>query len=1016
FGDGNTSTAQNPTHSYSTPGTYTVSLTVTNVLACSDTESRTNVITVRNGPDAEFVMSDTINCAPLAIDFTDLSVAGDAPIVVWNWEFGDGIQSLAQNTTHIYNTPGTYTVRLTTIDANGCFNQDSTTVQALEIPVADFVSADTLGCAPQTVSFTNLSTSAYTITYYKWLFGDGDSAELVANPVHAYNTDGIYTVSLIIVDQNGCSDTITKPNYIRLSHPIADFAFSSNQVCPGIPVGVSFTDTSVPDTTLVSWNWDFGDGTTSTQQNPNHSYATPGVYTVRLIVTNILGCSDTISVPNTVNVLTPPTSVFTPSDNDGCMPLAVTFSESSTDGDAAIVSWSWDFGDGNSSLVQNPTYTFPTPGVYGVQLLVTDANGCQDSVSQNITVYDLPSADFVSADTLGCAPQTVNFTDLSSGTPGIVNWFWDFGDGTFATVQNPGHTYAANGQYDVSLVVINAQGCRDTLLRPAYIRLNQPVADFTASSTTICPGAQVSFTDTSIPDTTLVSWLWDFGDGTSSTLQNPSHLYTSSGNYDIRLTVTNVLGCSQTELKTAFIEVQEAPLAQFTVPDVDDCAPFAVSFSNTSIAGSNPIVAWEWNFGTGAGSALENPSYTFLNPGNYDVQLVATNSLACTDTFTLAVEALQLPDANFRASDSVGCAPISITFFDLSTGPAVLTAWEWSFGDGNTSTSPVPVNTYLNNGLYDVSLKVTDINGCEDSLTKAQYIKLRQPDADFTADQTQVCPGVNIQFTDKSVPDTTLLSWSWDFGDGNTSATQNPVHSYSAPGTYTVSLTITNILNCGDAEVKTAFIEVLPPPTPQFTASDTVGCTPLGVSFTDNSFGNPSPIVAWDWNFGNGQTSTAQNPATVFNTPAIYPVALTVTDNNGCTATRVENIRSLVLPQADFRASDTTGCEGVINFFDLSSGPQAITSWKWYFGDGDSALVQNPSHNYQSTGLYTVTLIITDAFGCGDTIERPDYINLTRPIADFTQSETVACPGEEIEFLDASIPDHPIIDWSWDFG
>ncbi len=1270
FGDGSTSTAQHPSHSYAGAGTYTVTLTVTNILGCTDTESKVNVISVRVPPAPAFAMSDSANCTPLTIAFTDVTVPGDGALVGWNWSFGNGDSSLAQHPAYTWNVPGLYTVNLTTTDANGCVANTSKVVRARQIPVANFFSPDTLGCSPRTVRFTNTSTSSASLNYWKWYFGDGDSAVMVSNPVHVYDTDGEYDVTLIVGDIFGCRDTFTRNEYIRLSHPVAGFTVDQSLVCPGIPVGVTFTDTSIPDTTITTWRWNFGDGTISNLQNPSHSYASAGMYSIQLIVTNILGCRDTLTTANSITVLAPPVASFTVSDPADCIPHAVTFTDGSSPGASPLVAWNWNFGNGATSLVQNPTYTYTASGAYTVSLTTTDANGCATTTSQSVTAYQLPVANFTASDTVGCAPRAITFSDLSTGTaainawlwnfgdgntstlrnpthtfvadgvytvtltvtdlngcthtlvkpsyirlthpdarmtasltelcPGtqvsfrdasipdfpIVSWQWDFGDGgvssaqhpfyvyhqpgTYAvtltvtntlgcsdvvvfatpirvytpptagtlprdsahcvplmvqfqdnstpgtfpmsawswnfdngntstlanppsqtypvagnydvtlvvtdvfgcrdtadanltvntlptadffanqtmgcppalvrftdissgsalpvawnwsfgdgatsTLRSPQHTYTSNGAYQVSLTVTDANGCQQTLTRPQYIRMRNPEAEFSMSATTICPGAMVSFSDMTLADTTLASWSWSFGDGTGSLVQNPSHTYASAGSYTVRLIVTNVLGCVDTMIKTNVITVNTRPDAAFTVPVAEGCAPFFVPFTNTTTINSQPVVSWSWDFGNGVTSALVQRNLTYPVPGNYTVTLVATDALGCTDTATRTIRVFANPVADFVASDSFGCSPATITFFDQTQSSAALNFWSWTFGDGNTSSSPVPVTTYLNDGVYDVSLIVGDVNGCRDTLSKPQYIELTHPVADFDVSDQEICPNTLIQFFDNSLPDTTLMSWSWNFGDGTSSNLPNPTKTYGTPGLYTVSLTVTNILNCSHTATKTAYVRVLTPPTADFLVSDSIGCNPLTVAFQDQSAGNPDPVVSWSWTFGNGDSSILRNPSVVYKFPGTYVATLRVVDNKGCFATHSQNMRSVVPPAANFFSSDTVGCAEQTAFFDLSTSAGNLVSWQWSFGDGATSTVQNPIHSYQNTGSYTVSLIVTDQYGCSDSLTKVNYINLTRPRASFFQDNDEVCPGTFVQFRDASVPDFPIVNWQWDFG
>ena len=205
-------------------------------------------------------------------------------------------------------------------------------------------------------------------------------------------------------------------------------------------------------------------------------------------------------------------------------------------------------------MVQEPSYSYLVPGNYTIELTVIDANGCRDSISKEVVAASAPVADFGSPDTVGCAPQQVRFEDQSSGAYQLVSWEWNFGDGNTSVQRNPVHTYTQDGNYTVSLIVTDLNGCSDTLIRQDYIRLSHPQAEFVADQLAGCENTLVNFTDTSIGDTTLVRWRWDFGNGVQSVLQNPSHVYRSFGQFDVKLVVTNVLGCSDSVTHVREIE------------------------------------------------------------------------------------------------------------------------------------------------------------------------------------------------------------------------------------------------------------------------------------------------------------------------------------------------------------------------------------------------------------------------------------------------------------------------------
>ncbi|GAB4406115.1 MAG: hypothetical protein OHK0039_07600 [Bacteroidia bacterium] len=1015
FGDGFSSTLQHPTHTYTQPGYYDVRLIVTNSNGCRDTLSMPQAVHVYALPTAQFAPDQSADCAPFTVQFNDQSVANEpgAVISAWQWTFGDGGSSLLQHPQHSYPVVGSYVVQLTVSDDHGCTATTSQTVQSLAGPTAAFSASPRTGCAPQPVQFTDLSTGPYAVTAWRWYFGDGDSSSL-RHPLHVYQSDGQYDVRLVVFDANGCSDTLLRTQYIRLSHPVANFGVSVTDLCPGDMV--SFSDLSIPDTTLLSWQWTFGDGGTSTLQHPVHTYTSDGSYTVTLVVTNARGCTDTIQRTQLIDVATAPIAGFYPSDTIDCTPFSLSLVNTSAPTTWPITNYAWTFGNGQSSALPNPAVTYATPGTYTITLVATDQNGCTDTARFDVIATVLPTPRFAGIDSLGCAPQTVNFLNQSTGPYPFADYLWTFGDGATSTAQFPVHTYAADGLYTVSLRVTDVNGCSSTLTKPQYIRLSHPQADFTYSQNQICPGTQVQFADASLADTTLVAWLWDFGDGQTSTQQHPSHMYTTAGQYTVSLTVSNLHGCSDTETRTALIEVIAGPEAQFVPSTTAGCIPLVVSFQNTTVVHDAQVADWAWTFGNGQTATIAQPGTSYTTPGVYQVRLVATDAFGCRDTATASITAYGLPTAVFTASDSAGCAPIDITFYSQSSGPATLTSWAWTFGDGGTATSPVPVHQYLNDGVYTVGLIVGDQNGCRDTLVKPQYIRLSHPTADFTVNDDEICPGTTVQFGDLSVGDTTLMSWLWNFGDGTTSNLQNPSHAYQQPGLYPVSLTVTNLLGCAHTEVKTAYIEVLTPPTPAFAVSTPEGCHPLLVAFTDQSVGNPSPIASWSWTFGNGQTALVKNPTAFYAHAGTYPVNLTVVDFAGCSNDTTINISVYNRPQANFVASDTAGCAEFITFFDLSTGDYTVNAWLWDFGDGNTSNLQNPVHSYTSTGVYTVSLIVWDENGCGDTLVKPQYIQLSRPLAAFGQDLDVVCPGSPLQFVDISTPDFPLVAWYWTFG
>jgi PKD repeat protein len=331
--------------------------------------------------------------------------------------------------------------------------------------------------------------------------------------------------------------------------PVASFSATPTSGVP--PLTIQFTDTSMGSPT--SWSWSFGDGGTSTSENPSYTYTSDGTYTVILTVSNSAG-SDTVTEAGSITVGSAPVTSFTATPTSGTSPLTVQFIDGST---GSPTSWSWDFGDGGSSTDEDPSHTYTADGNYTVSLTASNAVGSDTATEDNyITVGSAPVASFTATPTSGMAPLTVQFTDTSSGSP--TSWSWDFGDGGSSTVQNPAYTYTSPGTYSVNLTVTGPGGSNTTTeessisvtaapstlaLTPLPVVTPQesvPVASFIDEPIFGTAPLLVQFTDLSSGSPT--SWRWDFGDGESSTEQNPQHTYTSPGTYIVSLTATNAAG------------------------------------------------------------------------------------------------------------------------------------------------------------------------------------------------------------------------------------------------------------------------------------------------------------------------------------------------------------------------------------------------------------------------------------------------------------------------------------------
>ena len=420
-----------------------------------------------------------------------------------------------------------------------------------------------------------------------------------------------------------------------------------------------------------------------------------------------------------------PTADFTVSAAAGAAPFVAIFTDASTAGTEPISRWLWDFGDGSTSEDQNPIHTYVNEGDYDVSLTVFTEVGSSVIRKEGFieaVAPGMPIAAFTAMPTTGIRPLTVQFADSSSsGTSPITAWQWNFGDGSTSNTQSPSHTYTSAGTYTVSLTVTTAVGSNTHTADNLITVQDQqaPDAYFTAGPTTGEGSLQVYFVDRSTAGTSpITSWEWNFGDGSSSTDSSPSHTYASEGTYTVSLTVTSAHGSDTHEAANLIVvsAVTEAPIALFTASPTAGKAPLQVSFSDQSAAGTSSITSWQWNFGDGSTSTEPNPMHTYSSEGTYTVSLTVTTADG-TDTRTMTNlisvgEGVEPPIATFTATPTSGDAPLAVNFTDQSApGTSAITSWQWTFGDGSTSTEKNPAHTYTSEGMYTVSLTVTTADG-----------------------------------------------------------------------------------------------------------------------------------------------------------------------------------------------------------------------------------------------------------------------------------------------------------------
>ncbi|MCX6292204.1 MAG: PKD domain-containing protein [Bacteroidetes bacterium] len=951
--------------------------------------------------NANFTAGPVSGCSPLTVTFTDHSTGSPTS---WNWNFGNTNTSSLQNPSAAYTVPGTYTVTLTV--SNGTSSDVQTRTNYITVfanPVASFNLNPNPACIGNPVTFTSTSTNGSgAINHWRWTFGDGVLMDSTfSTTTHPYTFSQTFPVSLVVTDVNGCSSSDTGSVVIN-NGPLADFTGFPLSSCTA-PLTVTFTNSSTGNPS--GYFWHFGDGATSTLTAPSHTYANTGVYTVTLDAISP-GCTNSkirnnyIVIQNTVANFTGDTAICaggTAHFTDASLPLSTIRN--------------WNFGDGQTSGVQNPSHIYSTPGTYNVTLIAT-ANNCTDTIVKTIHVRQNPSVSFTASDSVGCSmPFAVTFSDHT--TNGGSAWLWNFGDGSTSNLQNPSHAYNANGTFSVTLTVLNSFGCSGTHTHLSYIHLSTPIAAFTSTPDSGCVPLTVSFTSTSTANQPIASYNWNFGNGTATvTTPTTTQVYPAPGIYTVSLVIVTQNGCRDSITKNNLVRTGTKPVADFSWNRDSVCYGNSVTFTDLSSA---PVDAWVWTFGDGGGAVTQNPVYYYQDTGLYNVQLIVYN-YGCSDTMVYINIIRVLPPYPLFTVKLNCTNPYYVEFTDASKGADSII---WDFGDGtfDTLNHHTPTHVYATRGVKVVTLIAYNYTtGCSYAYTLAFTIS--DPIARFHQQPVFGCYPLTVAFADSSQD---ALFVMWDFGDPasgglNTSSSINPSHTYNLPGYYTVRLQIFDLYSCGDTLIKTNIIHAVGP-LPGFSVNNTTGCSPLTVTFTDTSVANGAPINQYHWTFGDGTFSTSSSPVTthVYSLPGNDTITLTVTDTNGCvkSITRPGYILP-TFPFPSFSAPNYACPNQSIVFNASATATVSGSTYDWSFGDGNTFSSTNnfATHAYASGNTYIVSLTVTDPNGCDSTVH--DTIHVIVPVANFNTYAVDSCGYTTVAFTDISTGQ--VNSWFWNLG
>lgn len=991
FGDGATSTVQNPSHTYTVAGTFNVYLKVTNTSGCSQTVFKQQYIHAGSGATADFIANVPSSCTmPVTVSFSNRSQA-DASSTYF-WDFGDGNTSSAINPSHSYTQSKNYVVKLTVKSPDGCTSTKQQTIGFSSQNVV--INGPDVACAGAPASFT-ISSNQPPLSQ-RWDMGDGQGYTTPA-VTHTYLTPTVFVITLTTEFPGGCISVVNKQVKVT-GGPSVDFTADTTKACRP-PFAVNFTATG----TASTFQWDFGDGSNGTQKNTSHTYQSAGTFTVQLTAVDSIGCSTRVQKPNFVAIQPPTVAISNLPVLNGCTPYSFLPVANVTAIDG-VASYFWDFGDGTTSTLEHAGHTYRVPGLYTVKLRIQTKGGCIDSAVYNnaVKINQGDSINLTATPLSNCIDRPIHFEMFSGTTPSSLVWF--FGDMDSSTMASPDHSYKSAGLYDITLVV-RYGNCESRLTKDKYVEITPPEAKFSAVRD--CNNKlMIHFKNESLGTGTLN---WNFGDGGTSNAENPDHTYTTDGTYTVSLTIDNG-SCSHTltkqvEVSSSDINLSVAPAflcknAQFTLKAI---VPNTVDASG-----------YQWVIGTQTlNTNVDTAVWSVSKTGSFDVTLTLTSKSGCVETVTKP-SALTVygPTAKFGVDKSGGCINTTINFQDSSAtdGTHPITQWEWDFGDTVRGSGAATSHTFTKAGYYSIVHKVVDNFGCADSIYMPAYIRITSGKAMFFSNDSFSCRGKTVAFTDTSHG--TISFWDWDFGDGQTSSgIQHPVHTYADSGVYTVKLRIIENSGCADSITKTNYVTIRDPKA-AFVVSDTFSsCPPLTARFTDKSYW----AAKWKWDFADGGGSSVANPVNLYNIPNTYRVKLVITSPGGCTDSAFTQIRILG-PYGQFKYTPLSGCTPLnVNY---TVGNTDAVKFLWDYSDGvvDSGRVSTSAHTYLSGGRFVPKVILTDSEGCSVPIVGTDTIYIEKVRLDFNADSTAFCDTATVHFTNTSIQDAPSASYEWSFG
>lgn len=998
FGNGETSTDRDPASvTYTNEGTYIVTLEVTETGGCTVTSSRT--VNIGN-PVAVPDLPDTVCINSFILGLGNNSVGASSYI----WQFDGGPTYTSTNPNHTFNVAGDQQITLTANSSQGC-SDDSVVVVHVEDPSVDFVRTPTYLCQePYCFAFDG-QTSQTNVAEWTWDFGDGLGVEgksedttycyHVNDTVYYVHNPYYFQASVEIETTNGCK---AEMSYIDTIIPVsAFFVPDSSMGCA--PLTVTFSDSTRSRESIVSWSYDFGDGGSSTDQNPTHTFTAAGEYEVVVTVENSLGCRDT-SFPVTILVGEPIPLSFSVSDNTVCVGETVTFNDTSGNTDIDYYHFSTNSNKSGDCVTSGSQQyaSFDEVGQHDVTFYA-NYNGCISSNTQPNAVTVEGPVSYLRYNALCANPLDYTFTGAIEGA---TSWDWDFGDGNTVAGSSDSivsHTYAASGDYTVTLITFNNGNSCAPDTQSLEVNVRQISAVITGDAA-ICNEASYNFSGGSSNDvynSCSDAYWWDMGDQTVPRTREDSLIsfaFPDTGDYTIRLITHDINNCKDTA--TYDIKVNTI-VARIGADTLRGCLPLTINLADSSFSDTT-IVEWLWTTGTIPNPLNDTISQTstgiitYSTTSDKEIQLIVRDSLGCKDTASVVITPLE-PNATFTAlTDRTICVGDSVRF--QASDEAAITTFNWDFGSAGTSTDPSPYFTFGVSDTFDVTLNMVDTNGCVESSTRTTYVSVQDyPDAGYLTDQDlnpTICHPANVQYSDTSKG--AVVNYYWDLGTGgaiiNAPVVTPPAYER---GTYETELIVETEYGCRDTATRT--IEVVGP-VADFDMSDKLICTGETVTFTIK---DSVDVDTYLWDFGDGTDAENVSPIShtyKFTPTKLWTVVKLITQSSLCEYT-VEDTLRFEEVSARFELSDTIVCAN--ETVTITDGSLGADVYSWTLSNGTSLNTATVPAQTFGVGTQTIELIIeNNLISCTDTLR--DTLQVL-PIPAVLARDTGFCAGDVVTLV-----------------